>query len=196
MKQIILASSSPRRKEILKMIGLPFISCAADIDETVLNDEMVEDCVLRLSQLKAESVSGKFTDGLIIGSDTLVEATVDSESNTILGKPIDEKDAFRMLKILSGKKSIIYTGLCLMDIRSNKKELGFSKTTVFMKPFGEKNIRNYITTHEPMDKAGSYAIQGLGASLIEKIEGDFFNGVGLPVSLLVDMLKKFGIDIP
>jgi len=195
MKNIILASSSPRRKEILEMIGIPFQICPADIDETLLSEETSEQAVLRLSGMKAEALSGKFPGSIVIGSDTLVQAQLDCRTHTVFGKPVDEKDAHRMLKILSGQRSVVYTGICLLDMDSGQRECGYATTEVYMKSLSDAAIEKYICTKEPLDKAGAYAIQGAGAVFIEKIQGDFFNGVGLSVSLLSDLFLKMGIDL-
>ena len=196
MKKIILASSSPRRKELLKMIGLKFEVFHSDIDESILEQETAEAGVLRLSKMKAEAALKYFPDGIIIGADTLVTANSRTGSSEILGKPANQEDAYRMLKMLSGQKSTVYTGICLIDAESKTTDSNYSKTIVYMKNLKENTISDYIKTGEPMDKAGSYAIQGIGSVLIKKVEGDFYNGVGLSVSLLADMLKKFGIEIP
>ncbi|MDH5654317.1 MAG: Maf family protein [Spirochaetia bacterium] len=195
MKQIILASSSPRRKDLLQMIGLDFETRPADIDETLLENESAEKAVLRLAVKKADTAAENVSGCIVIGSDTLVEAQLDCRNKTIFGKPRDKDDAYSMLKILSGQKNTVYTGIAVLDADSGKIETGFSTTEVYMKTLDEKTIRNYIETGEPLDKAGAYAIQGKGAVLIEKVSGDFFNGVGISVSLLYDLLKRFQIDI-
>lgn len=167
----------------------------SDADETVPADwaptRIVEALALRKAQAVAQErhVSGE--DGIVIGSDTIV--VLDGE---VLGKPHDEADAERMLTSLQGRSHEVYTGVALVRAADGRQEVSHRVTTVHMTAWTQEQIRRYIATGEPMDKAGSYAIQGIGATLVTGIEGCYFNVVGLPLSLLTDMLKMFDIIIP
>lgn len=183
--KIILASGSPRRSEILKNAGIFFEVSVADADETLPKNIMPDKAVKYLAELKGDAVSTKI-DGVIISADTVV--TLD---NTILGKPSDEQDAERMLKMLSGKTHYVYTGVCIQD--SKRKTVFCEKTAVTFYELDEAEIKEYVATGEPMDKAGAYGIQGLGALLVKKIDGDYLNVVGLPMARLKRELKFFGI---
>lgn len=205
MSQIILASQSPRRKELLEQIGLEFEICPAKGEE-VITKTIPEEVVMELSKQKAEEVASMVSsfgeehkdittpsDILVIGADTVV-----AYDGKILGKPVDEADAKRMLTMLSGNTHSVFTGvtLVLIDKSGRAGELVFyEKTNVKMYPMSEEEIDRYIATGEPMDKAGSYGIQGKCAIYIEKIDGDYNNVVGLPIARIYQELKKIGIDI-
>lgn len=205
MRRIILASASPRRKELLEQIGLEFEICPAKSEE-IITKTVPQEVVMELSRQKAEEVAVMVTtynekhkeivtpsDILIIGADTVV-----AYGGQILGKPKDEQDAKRMLSMLSGNTHSVYTGvtLCLIDPNGRVGEIVFyEKTDVTMFPITEEEMERYIATGEPFDKAGSYAIQGKSAIFIEKIEGDYNNVVGLPVTRIYQKLKEVGIDI-
>lgn len=205
MRRIILASASPRRKELLEQIGLEFEICPAKSEE-IITKTVPQEVVMELSRQKAEEVAVMVTtynekhkeivtpsDILIIGADTVV-----AYGGQILGKPKDEQDAKRMLSMLSGNTHSVYTGvtLCLIDPNGRVGEIVFyEKTDVTMFPITEEEMERYIATGEPFDKAGSYAIQGKSAIFIEKIEGDYNNVVGLPVTHIYQKLKEVGIDI-
>ena len=180
----ILASASPRRQELLKYIVPDFDIIPADIDETLPEGTQADKAAEYLSVKKAEHIAARHPDSLVIGSDTVV--IIDGE---ILGKPSDEKDAERMLKKLSGQVHTVVTGVCLS---MNGRSESFSKETkVRFYPLSDKEISDYIATGEPMDKAGAYGIQGFGSVLIEGIEGDFFNVMGLPVASLKRKMEEF-----
>lgn len=205
MSQIILASQSPRRKELLEQIGLEFEICPAKGEE-IITKTIPEEVVMELSKQKAEEVAALVSsfgeshkeittpsDILVIGADTVV--AYDGE---ILGKPEDEADAKRMLTMLAGNTHSVFTGvtLVLIDKSGRAGELVFyEKTDVKMHAMTEKEIDRYIATGEPMDKAGSYGIQGKCAIHIEKIDGDYNNVVGLPIARIYQELKNIGIDI-
>lgn len=205
MSQIILASQSPRRKELLEQIGLEFEICPAKGEE-VITKTVPEEVVMELSRQKAEEVAAMVssfaeghkeittpTDILVIGADTVV-----AYDGKILGKPVDEADAKHMLTMLSGNTHSVFTGvtLVLIDKSGRAGELVFyEKTNVKMHQISEEEIERYIATGEPMDKAGSYGIQGKCAIYIEKIDGDYNNVVGLPITRIYQELKKIGIDI-
>ena len=185
MRKIILASGSPRRRELLKEIGLNFEIYKPDVDETRLNNESPGGLCSRLSRLKAQAGAEKFSDSIIIAADTIV--VIDNE---ILGKPHDREDAFRMLKILQGREHEVITGV---SVALNEKIITHTEHTfVKFTDLNDSEIREYISTGECDDKAGAYAIQGKGSVLIEGIKGDYFNVVGLPLCALSKMLKEFG----
>jgi len=181
---IILASSSPRRAKLLKDAGIDFIVEPSDVEEIIDNHLEPRDIVLGLAEQKAETVSSKHPEDVIIAADTIVVY-----NNEILGKPVDEEDAYRMLKMLSAETHQVYTGVALQ--KGDKKYNFCSKTEVKMKKLSDLEIREYIQTKEPMDKAGAYGIQGLGGALVESYQGDFFTIVGLPLKDLLSALNKF-----
>ena len=184
-ENIILASASPRRRELLKLICEDFKSVSPDVDETVPAQVEILKRPQFLAVKKAMHVWGCLSEkAVVIGCDTGV--FIDDE---MLGKPKDEEEAFSMLKKLQGKDHLVVTGCCITD-GTHKRE--FSVTSrVFFYPLSDEDIRDYIATGEPMDKAGAYGIQGKGSLLIEKIQGDYFNIVGLPLSALARELKAF-----
>ncbi|WAM32877.1 Maf family protein [Caldicellulosiruptor morganii] len=194
MKRIILASSSPRRIELLKQFGIKFEVLPSNIDEVISNDLPPEENVTILAKKKGEEVLNRLgedaKDSLIISADTIVFVEGD-----ILGKPSDEKQAFYMLKKISGKSHIVYTGVCVIDTSKNHILSDFEKSYVYIKNMTDEEILRYIQTGEPFDKAGAYAIQGFGSLIVEKIEGCFYNVVGLPLYKLNTMLQKLGYDL-
>lgn len=185
-KSVILASSSPRRSELLSAAGVDFTVDAADIDENIAITDPAT-LVEELSRRKAHAVCDRHPGCIIIGADTVV-----AYDDMILGKPKDEEDAVRMLKELSGRTHSVLTGvtlICTDDAGGVMKETTFHESTsVTFHSLGTEQIREYVATGEPMDKAGSYAIQGKGAALIASIDGDYENVVGLPVKRLLDTL--------
>ncbi|WP_088832866.1 Maf family protein [Paenibacillus tyrfis] len=228
-KTLILASSSPRRQELIRFLQLPFVVQASDADETtdpgLTPSQIVEELSRRkalavLSRLKADDSMPE--DGVVIGSDTIVVW-----HGEVLGKPQDEADAFRMLSALQGTEHEVYSGIACIELMDNapngeaggmevsvtrlpgavyaksadrltgscRMTVGHSVTKVGMKPLTDEQIRNYIRTGEPMDKAGAYGIQGLGSTLIQNIDGDYFTVVGLPMYLLSEMLGAHGIRV-
>lgn len=189
--RFILASASPRRKELLEQIGVKFDILPATGKE-VITKELPGEVVMELAKQKAEEVAKTAgADALVLGADTVV-----AYEGKILGKPKDEADALRMLTMLSGKEHEVYTGVALMDNRDQSMENFFERTKVTMYPVSEEEIRDYIAGGEPMDKAGAYAIQGLGAKFIQKIEGDYNNVVGLPIGRIYQEIKRKSIEIP
>lgn len=195
MTEFVLASASPRRKELLEKMGLQFSVVVSQADEsTVSRDIPVNLYVQELALLKASATAKTLLrnkKALIIAADTIV--TLDGE---ILGKPDGEDGAKKMLSSLSGRTHEVYTGYCVMRISDGKTVCNSVKTEVKFKTLTEQKIRSYIESGEPMDKAGAYGIQGLGSMLIEKINGDYFNVVGLPVSALADTLEEeFELEI-
>lgn len=180
---LILASASPRRQELLRSAGVPFIVEPADIDETPLAGESAQACAERLAKEKARVVHKGHPQDFVLGADTIV--VVD---DLILGKPSDAQDANRMLRMLSGRQHSVITGVCLLG---PALEVTASETTlVTMSEVSDDEIRAYVATGEPMDKAGAYAIQGIASRWITRIEGDYPNVVGLPIALVYSMLGK------
>ena len=205
MSRIILASGSPRRKELLEQIGLEFEICPAKGEE-VITTNVPEDVVRELSRQKAEEVASGILayneahSDIVTPQDTLVigAATVVAYDGQILGKPADEADAKRMLSMLSGNVHSVYTGVTFVIIGKDGRtgESSFvEKTDVHMFAMSEQEIDRYIASGEPMDKAGSYAIQGKCGIYIEKIDGDYYNVVGLPIARMYQSLKDIGIDL-
>ena len=193
--RIILASASPRRKELLEQMNLQFEIIPAKGEEK-MNFSLPHEVVMDLSRQKAKEIADEYQAKedleIIIGADTVVAC--DEE---ILGKPKDEADAYRMISLLSGRSHKVYTGVTLI-IRKTGETLChsfFDETEVFMYPMSEKEIEYYVNTKEPMDKAGGYGIQGKCAVFIEKIHGDYNNVVGLPIAKIYQELCKQGIDI-
>ncbi|PKK92829.1 MAG: septum formation inhibitor Maf [Tenericutes bacterium HGW-Tenericutes-6] len=181
---LILASNSPRRSKLLKDAGLDFIVEASHLEEVVDEKLKPQELVIELAKMKAIHVAANHPNDVVIGADTIVVF-----EDQILGKPIDEEDAYRMLKLLSGERHTVYTGVAL--VRGEKVEAFVSATEVSMKSLSDIEIHNYIKTGEPMDKAGSYGIQGDGGNLVDHYKGDFFTIVGLPLKDLLEALKKF-----
>lgn len=187
---IILASSSPRRRELLQALGLPFQVQTSDVDETTDPDRTPEEIVTELALRKAREIAGKTAAGIVIGADTIVVL-----DQAVLGKPRDEADAFRMLAQLQGREHTVFSGVAVIDAASGREEVAWRSTRVRIRPMTEAEIRAYIATGEPMDKAGSYAIQGFGATLVEGIVGDYFTVVGLPLNTTAELLSRFDIRI-
>ena len=204
MGQIILASGSPRRKELLEQIGLEFEVCPAKGEE-IITKEKPKEVVMELAGQKAREVAAMLKayennhaelmtpqDILVIGADTVV-----SSEGKILGKPKDEAEAFEMLSSLSGRTHTVYTGVSLLFLSASGRageHIFYEKTNVTMHKMEKEEIERYIATGEPMDKAGAYGIQGKCAIYVDKIDGDYNNVVGLPVAAIWRELKKLGIN--
>jgi len=192
---LVLASASPRRQELLRNVGVSLTVHPTNVPEQSLVGESADDCAKRLAREKARVAFQTQRKNFILGADTVV--VVDGK---IFGKPRDAADAARMLRELSGRTHQVKTGVCLIGpsrTEDEKLEIDFEDlrcetTTVTMDTLSEEDIRSYVASGEPMDKAGSYAIQGIAARWIPRIEGDYFNVVGLPVSLVYRMLREHG----
>jgi septum formation protein len=204
---LVLASASPRRQELLRNAGISFTVHPADIDETPLADEAPRECAQRLAREKALAVWQTRPQDLVLGADTIV--VVDE---IILGKPVDAEDAIRMLRMLSGRAHKVITGVCMVAadagdqfpvankialpsderLRPTKPDARVSSeaTLVTMAQLSDDEIREYVASGEPMDKAGAYAIQGMASRWIPRIEGDYSNVVGLPIALVYRMLGE------
>lgn len=185
--EIVLASASPRRRELLSLITEHFTVCPADADET-LRDAPLGEEVTRLSRLKAEAVQAQYPNAVCIGSDTMV--TIDGLR---LGKPKDADEAASMLRRLRGRTHEVLTGLAVLTPDGRAHTL-HTCTRVTFRDFAEDELAAYLATGEPLDKAGAYGIQGLGGLLVAGIQGDYHNVVGLPVCRLGRMLLDFGVD--
>lgn len=191
-KKIILASRSPRRKELLSGVIHNFDIMADDSEEKIESGMAPEEVVMHLAMQKAANIAEKITeDALVIGADTVV-----SIDGGIFGKPSDEDDAKRMLKTLSGRENFVCTGVAVVDTSSGRAVCDYERTGVVFRALTEREIAAYIKTGEPMDKAGAYGVQGVGALFVKEINGDYFNVVGLPLCKLGRMLEKeFGYNI-
>ena len=189
--KIILASQSPRRRDLLSQLGVNFTCEPTDADETLNGTYLPADAVCELSQRKAKACpeNHKNDNVFVIAADTVVYA-----NGRIIGKPHDENDAYETLKTLSGKTHFVYTGLTLC---TNEKSVSISECTrVQFGTLSDREIRGYIKTGEPFDKAGGYGVQGKAASFVKSIDGDFFNVVGLPLYILVNAAREeFGIEL-
>ncbi|MEX2157670.1 MAG: Maf family protein [Gemmatimonadales bacterium] len=182
---IVLASGSPRRKQLLEMLRIPFRVIPPDVDEHVLPGEPPNAYVTRLSRAKAQAVVSRAPGDLVLAADTTVVI-----ENEILGKPGSPQDAVRMLERLQGRTHEVLTAVAVARDGELAQALDVSRVT--FRPVDRATLEAYVATGEPLDKAGAYAIQGLGAPLIERVEGDFFGVMGLPLRLALDLLARFG----
>jgi septum formation protein len=173
----------------LRQIGLSFVADPSDVDERVREGESPENYAIRVALDKARAAAARAGKGIIIAADTIVVL-----GESILGKPADSQDALRMLSLMSGKMHLVITGLAILDAAGGKTVTGTSITRVWFRDLSQHEIASYVKTGEPLDKAGAYGIQGKGALLVKRIEGCYFNVVGLPLSLLGELLKNFGIN--
>lgn len=182
-KEFILASNSPRRNELLKLLDIKFTVLASDICEEIMNDLTNEEVVMDLALQKAKHISGLHPNHYVLGFDTLVIL-----NNTPLGKPVDDQDAFRMLKALSGKTHTVLTGCAI--VKGSFEEIFYDSAEVEFAELTDDEIYQYIASKEPFDKAGAYGIQGIGAKFIKKINGDYYSVMGMPVHKLYHRLKN------
>ncbi len=190
MKQpIILASNSPRRRELLHQIGIPFVSRPADVDESAKPGEKPEEYAVRVALDKARTAARKAGEGIVLAADTVVVS-----GGALLGKPSSPDDAARMLKLLSGREHDVITGVAVIDAGKGFERTAFERTRVKFKALSDREIAAYVATGEPLDKAGAYGIQGKGALLVEKLDGCYFNVVGLPLTLAARLLEEFGLS--
>ncbi|MFC2022643.1 Maf family protein [Chloroflexota bacterium] len=190
MKRVILASASPRRIELLRKIGLQCEVEPSDYKEVFPPGTEPHELTHRLSLKKAQAIAARHRDAVVIAADTI--GVLDGH---ILGKPHTVDDARRMLQTLSGRAHSVITGFSIIDTGTNKIISRSVETRVFVKIITPAEIDAYVKTGEPLDKAGAYAIQGLGAVFIERIEGDYFNVIGFPLNALAEALREFGISI-
>jgi septum formation protein len=190
MRKIILASISPRRKQLLKQLGLEFEVVPSDVEEVFNPRLKPRHQVEELALQKAQAIAGQFDDAIIIGADTIVAL-----GDEIIGKPKDSNDAKRMLKKLRGRQHTVVTGFVLIDTANNRTLIKSVETKVWFRKLSPQEISVYVEKEKPFDKAGAYAIQDLGVLFVEKIEGDYFGAVGLPLFTLAKELKKLGVDV-
>ena len=190
MEKIVLASASPRRRELLAQIGIvsPIVA-PADADESVFDKLPPEEMVVSLAALKAETAAKDFSEEhVVIGSDTVVVA-----DGVVCGKPKNRAEAEAMISSLSGRSHKVLTGLCV--VRGKEKRTALGSAEVWFRPLDENEIRGYCETKEPYDKAGAYGIQGLAAAFVEKIDGDYYSIVGLPLCALTRILSEMGVSL-
>ena len=188
LPKLLLASSSPRRSQILEMIGWPFELGPIEVDESLRDGESAREYVARLADAKARASAAVYAHRPVLAADTNV--VVDEH---ILAKPIDVEDGKRMLRLLQGRWHQVLTAIALLS--GNATEVDVEMTEVRFAPMSEAEINWYVSTGEPMDKAGAYAIQGKGSRFIEGIKGDYFNVMGLPVHMLYELIKSQAIDL-
>lgn len=189
MQHLILASSSPRRKELLENLHLSFDISSSDADESYVPGTPPAEIVMELAERKAKDVAQRFRDSFVIGADTIVVC-----DNEVLGKPKDEADATETLNLLSGKTHTVFTGVAI--VHGEKLVRFYEKTDVTFWELTQAEIHAYIKSGEPFDKAGAYGIQGYGSMLVKGISGDYFSVVGLPVSRTIRELRQSGYELP
>ena len=190
MKRIILASASPRRKELLEKIGLKFEVEPSDSAEDMCSGLSPDELARAISLGKARAVASRHRNTIVIAADTFIVFR-----GKIMGKPGTEAEARRMLRKLRGKPHSVITGFTILDTDKNKVLTKSIETVVHIRNLTSKEIETYVKSGEPLDKAGAYAIQGLGSVIVERIEGDYFNVIGLPLSALAEGLRDFGIHV-
>ena len=184
--KIYLASSSPRRKKLLQQLNIPFYVLRVAVDEKVKRNESPVQAVKRLSVEKMKKAEKEITDGIIITADTMVVF-----NKTIIGKPVNRKDAEKILKKLSNETHKVYTGFCIKNTVTGKMITDFEKTFVTFRKIGDEEIHDYVSTSSPMDKAGAYGIQDdFGAVFVEKINGCYYNVVGLPLTKVYKSIQQ------
>ena len=188
--KLILASASPRREELLKQMGLRFTIVPSKVNEEKYSNLTPVEMVKELSLAKAIEVGKLVEDTIVIAGDTVV-----LNKGEVLGKPDDKDEAESMLKKLSGDHHTVLSGVAVLSTYDNQTMVEYDQTKVFMRDITNNEIKEYVDTGEPMDKAGSYAIQGLGGIFVEKINGSYFTVMGLPIHKLQTMLKEFSVDV-
>ena len=190
MKKLVLASRSPRRRQLLKTLGVHFIAAESGFYEIDHADGTPGQHVQDNALGKARAIAARYKNALIIGADTVVVYR-----QRVLGKPKNMAEAMEYLLLLQGKTHAVYTGLALIDTKENITVVDFEKTLVTMRSLNEKEIRAYLSRIKPLDKAGAYAIQGAGAIIVEKISGCYYNVVGFPLAKLEEMLLRLKITL-
>ncbi len=190
LQEIVLASSSPRRTELLRMIGVPHRVYSIPIDETFLENDSVPNNVMHLAEKKAFAVAQREASAYVIGADTVVVY-----DNQIFGKPGDDSTAIAMLQTLQGRVHEVFSGVAVVASNSLQIHTGYRRVEVKMRELSLTEIQHYVHTKEPFDKAGAYAIQGVGAQFIEWIRGDYYAVVGLPIELTTRLLRASGYQV-
>jgi septum formation protein len=188
--KIILASGSPRRRELLSSLGLEFEIDPGDIDESLRRGEAPADYIIRLARAKVIDAAARHAQGLVLGADTTVVV-----EDQILAKPEDDQDGRRMLRLLSGRWHSVMTGVAICDIEAGREAFDYAETRVRFAEMDEREIDWYVSTGEHRDKAGAYAIQGRGSLFVEEIEGNYHNVVGLPVRLVYRLMMELGYSL-
>jgi septum formation protein len=183
--KLILASQSPRRAELISRLGLEFDVRPAEIDETYVDNEMPADHAERLAREKAATIASREATSLVVGSDTIVVL-----GNRVLGKPTSREHAVEMLMQLSGREHEVFTGIAVAH--GDRIESGLERVTVRFRALTQEQCERYVDTGEPMDKAGSYGIQGYGSAIVEGVEGDYFAVMGLPIVRMLLLIERFG----
>ncbi|TNF98865.1 MAG: septum formation inhibitor Maf [Gammaproteobacteria bacterium] len=186
MHELILASASPRRQALLEQIGLTFTTYPVDIDESCIEGESPEDCVERLALLKARQALHDWPDAIVLGSDTMIAV-----DHHVLGKPTDKKDGLRMLEYLAGRSHEVLTGVAV--IHNQQERYTLQRSIVTFRDLDKAEIEAYWQTGEPQDKAGAYAIQGIAAQFVSRLEGSYSGVMGLPLYETASLLAEFGI---
>ena len=186
MPRVVLASASPRRRELLTLIGIAHDVIPADVDETYVKGEQPREHAERLARAKAAKIAAIETDALVVGSDTIV--VID---DTVLGKPRNDADAVRMLMMLSGRTHVVMTAVAAAH--GGRVVSGLEEVNVTFRDLALDEARSYVATREPMDKAGAYGIQGFGATIVQRVEGDYFAVMGLPIVRLVGLMRELGV---
>lgn len=189
-KKIILASTSPRRHGLAQQMGLEFEIVPSSYEEDMSLNLNSEELAMALAYGKAKDVAQKYSDGIVLGVDTFI-----SFNNQKIGKPKTEEEAKKLLRNFSGKEVQVYSGVALIDCETKQEIKDFEVSQVKFKELSDEEIDRYVKTGEPMDKAGAFAIQGLGSIFIEKVNGCYANIVGLPIANVYKNLKKLGVDI-
>jgi septum formation protein len=182
---VYLASQSVRRRQLLRQVGIPYTILPVRVDESAPPEAIPRDYAVDMARQKVITVRHRVRGGIILGADTIVVL-----GNQILGKPVDQNDARRMLRALSGKTHEVITGVCLLSLPDGRWLTDAATTQVKFRRLSRNEIEEYLATLEPYDKAGAYGIQGRAGLFVERIEGDYFNIVGLPLSMVYEMLKK------
>ncbi|UOF90158.1 Maf family protein [Fodinisporobacter ferrooxydans] len=189
-RRIILASGSPRRRELLEQLGLSFDVITSDVAEQFDPEMPPAEVVQFLADKKGAAVANSIKHGLVIAADTIV--VIDEQ---ILGKPDSVSSAKQMLRRLAGRTHTVYSGIAVIDAETMNKKISYRSTVVHMRELSDEEIDVYVESGEPMDKAGAYAIQGIGSTLVTSVEGCYFTVVGLPMSLLAELLWEFGVNV-
>ncbi len=183
-RQIVLASQSPRRRELMLMCKLPFVDVNPGVDEIIDETLPLNEAIMNIAMIKAQAVFQRFPEAVVVGADTIV--VLDYE---IMQKPVDEDDAIRMLRKLSGRKHRVITGVAI--ISAEEKVVFYDETSVEFFNLSDEEIITYVKSKEPMDKAGAYGIHALGALLVKSINGDYYSVVGLPIARVYKILRKY-----
>ncbi len=197
-RRLILASASPRRRQLLSLLGLPFSILSARVDETVGDGESPCDLVRRLSHAKAQAVAANHAHGLILAADTVVVLT--GAENWLLGKPASAAEAETMLRALRGRAHNVYSGVAVLNPATGQTEQSVAESTVWMRPYSDEELQAYVRSGDPLDKAGAYAIQHPGFHPVARVDGCWASVMGLPLCHVTRLLRELGVaprtDVP